>query len=100
MSETMMDNTPADPFGFQYLGSLIGAFGALLYFWPKTIRDALIRATFSIMAGSTLYFVPMDFFNWGMSRDRIIGGAVIVAFMSWPIAGALVRAAKSRLKPD
>ena len=94
-----MEKPPVDPEHYRFLGALVGTTGSLIYFWPRTVKDAIRRGLFSMMAGSIFYYVSLDFFEWDMSPRHVIGGAALVSFIAWPLAGLVLTAVKNRTAP-
>ncbi|MVA47311.1 hypothetical protein GOZ83_19850 [Agrobacterium vitis] len=92
--------SPVDIDVYKAFGSLLGSVGALLYSRPTNMRDMLARLVFSLIAGFALYFVPIEVLGWKEIRDRIIAGSLLMAFLSWFIAGALVKYATAKAKAD
>lgn len=95
-----MTNIPNDPYVAKAFGAVLGAIAGLLYSKPKNLRDTLSRFVFSLIAGFTLYFVPVRFFGWEWSNDHITAGAVVMAFVSWYVAGPVIKWALSKTKAE
>jgi hypothetical protein len=94
----MMAETPPpyDPEMHRIIGAVLGAVAGLLHTKPINIRDALARGVFSMIAGYGFYFVALEFFGWDYTKDRVIGAALLVAFVSWHVAGGVIRWAVSK----
>lgn len=75
----------------------MGAVNGLLFLRPATYREAAARFVFSGTTGWALYFMPMQVLRWADMESPIyarlvLGGALIAAFLAWPIAGVAIKA--------
>lgn len=99
----MMERPPGDPDLYRLVGSLVGASSGLLFLWPKTIREAIARGVMSVFFGFGLYFVPIKLLNWVADTDApyndiVMGGAIVSAFLAWPLAGVIIKAVGKRVQ--
>jgi hypothetical protein len=82
----------ADLLFLKAFGALLGAVAGLLFVRPKNLLDMLCRLLFSIIAGAVLYFVPVELFRWDIANpERVMAGAMLVAFASPWLAGPLIK---------
>lgn len=93
---------PVNPDTYRLIGALVGATSGLLFLWPKTLRDAVVRFLFSTFFGFGFYFVPIQLLNWADVKavpyqDLVTGGALLVGFLAWPVAGFIIRKAGERI---
>lgn len=77
------------------IGSVTGAFLAILFKWPKTRAEAQKRAVFSLLAGVTLtpiaILIMQNFLPVDRSPETIVAVSTITAFLSWSSAGVLLK---------
>lgn len=98
----MIEKPPVDPETYRIVGAAMGALNGLLFLWPATLRDAAARFVFSAFSGYGLYYVPIQILKWTdvetvRYENVVMGAAMIVAFLSWPLAGVLIKRAGSKL---
>lgn len=74
------------------LGATGGAFLALVFQPPTSIRDFAIRGAFSFFSGA-LFGEPMrdQYLHWPASWQMVLASSALVALGSWWIWGAVVR---------
>lgn len=96
----VMEKPPIDPIYHQIFGAVLGALAQVLYSSPRSLKDTASRVGFGIIAGATLYFVPVEFFEWELTTEKRIAGAVLMAFASGYIAGPVIRWMVSRAKSE
>ena len=89
-----MEKPPLDPENYKYLGSIIGAFQSLLFLFPKTGKEALIRFAFSVLSGSTWFYVALEKFGWDRTPEKVLGASALIAFVSWFVTGPIVKMAR------
>ncbi len=87
----MMDKIPTDPFSQKLFGAFLGAVAHFIYSKPKSLKDATHGFLFAMIAGFTLYFVPVELFGWVMDSERRLAGALLMAFGSGYLAGPIIR---------
>lgn len=97
-----MDKPPVNPDDYRYIGAIMGASQSLLFVWPRSVREAAIRFVFSTISGSILFFIPIEYFGWDRSVEKVLGAAGLIAFVSWFAAGGIIAAAStfSKKKAD
>lgn len=84
-----MDGPPVDPLLMRVAAAFVGAVGGVVYFKPRSIRDALARLVFSVAAGVVFGFVPVEMLGWSATPEHRFAGHVLMAFASWPVAGVV-----------
>lgn len=74
------------------LGSTGGAFLALVFQPPKTVRDFTIRSLFAFFSG-LLFSDPVrtEYLHWPDTWQMWLASSALVALASWWIWGAVVR---------
>lgn len=87
----MMDKIPNDPLSQKLFGALLGAIAHIIYSNPKSLKDTIGRFIFALIAGTVLYFIPVEFFGWVMDAERRIAGALLMAFAAGYVAGPIIR---------
>lgn len=97
-----MDKPPVDPDTYRLVGALVGATSGLLFLWPKTLREAAARCLMSVFFGFGFYFVPIRVLNWASDtsvpyNDLVMGGAILSAFLAWPLAGVIIKAVGKKM---
>lgn len=98
----MMERPPGDPDLYRIIGAFVGATSGLLFLWPKTFQEAVARGLMSVFFGFGFYFVPIKVLNWiadtdAPYEDLVMGGAILSAFLAWPIAGVVIKAVGKRV---
>lgn len=94
----MIEKPPVDPETYRIVGAIMGAVNGLIFLPPKTFREVCARLVFSVSSGYGLYYVPVQFLRWQdietvKYEDMLLGAAMIVAFVSWPLAGVIIKRA-------
>ena len=98
----MIEKPPVDPETYRMVGAAMGALNGVLFLWPKTFRELLARSIFSGFTGYVLYYVPIQLLKWSSVdfveyQNIVMGGAMVMAFLSWPLAGILIKRAGAKL---
>ena len=78
------------------VGSVIGAVLAILFKWPKTTKDFILRVWFSLLSGVALtpiaILIMQQFVPIPRDAETIVAVSTITAFASWTCAGVLLKA--------
>lgn len=72
-------------------GVSAGAFIALVFIPPKTLREFASRVVVSIGAGIIFAHPLREYLEWGADSEHIVAAAALAAFISWWAAGLIVR---------
>lgn len=98
----MIEKPPVDPEMYRVIGAIMGAVNGLIFLPPKTLREVGARLVFSVSSGYGLYYVPIQILKWSdiatvKYENVMLGAAMIVAFLSWPLAGVVIKRASVKL---
>jgi len=94
----MLETVLNDQLSHKLFGSLLGAIAHLIYSSPKTLKDAVSKFIFALIAGTVLYFIPGEMMNWVMTTEKRVAGALLMGFTSGYLAGPLISWAVSKTK--
>lgn len=75
---------------YRLVGAISGAFTALVFIQPRTMREFLRRAGATVVAGLILTHPLRLQLGWPSEPEYIMASAAIVAFTSWFAMGAVV----------
>jgi hypothetical protein len=78
--------------GTKALGSGLGAFLALVFNPPKSIRDLAIRSAFAFLCGM-IFGDPAreQYLHWPERWEYWLASSALVALVSWAVYGAAIR---------
>lgn len=82
------------------LGATAGAFLALIFQPPKSVRDFVLRSIFSTLSGF-LFADPVrsQYLKWPDEWQMWLASAALVALGSWWVFGAAIRIVKKWTPP-
>lgn len=78
--------------GIKAIGAAMGAFLALVFQPPPTIRDLAIRSAFSFAAGM-IFGDPLreQYLKWPDRWEYWLASAALVAMLAWAVYGTAIR---------
>lgn len=80
-----MEKPPVNPDDYKYLGSVLGSIQSMVFFFPKTLMEGILRFVFSFIAGSLWFFIILEYMEWERSPEKIVASSALVALGSAPL---------------
>lgn len=77
-------------------GTGAGAFVALVFIPPKTIKEFVSRVSVSSVVGVIFAHPAREYIGWENETEHTIAAAAMVSFASWWILGVFVRYLKAK----
>lgn len=87
----MTHEPPGDFTLVRAAGAAIGALLSLVYIPPKSVKEAVSRALFSVPSGFIFGFIILDYMKWPQTFQHWMAATVVVGMFSWLLAGVVVR---------
>lgn len=72
-------------------GAFSGAFLALVFIQPRTLREFVSRAVISVVSGLIFTHPIRVYLGWGQDIESVLAAATIAGFASWFVMGLIVR---------
>lgn len=76
----------------RFVGAIAGAFLALVFIQPRTMREFTSRAGASVVAGVIFTHPLRAYLGWERDLESILAAACIAGFACWWVMGLVVRA--------
>jgi len=73
------------------IGAIAGSFLSLVFFLPKSWREAGARGSGSLVSGFVFGPQVQDYLSWPATADNVMAASALAGFAAWQALGVVVR---------